>query len=67
MYNQAIALRDAIVRALKNDEKINGITVTINDGYLIAATDVAMLDISGNCQAFRIAVIPHKLDYRVFT
>ena len=67
MYNQAIELRDTIVHALKKDERIGNITAVTNDGFLIATIDVAMPSVNGNCQSFRVVVIPHKLDYSVFT
>ncbi|MCL2555437.1 MAG: hypothetical protein FWE03_00260 [Firmicutes bacterium] len=67
MQNPSIKLRDAIIKALKEDKEFADITAVETNGFLVALADIAMPDKKGEAQAFRIAIVPYKPDYSKFT
>ncbi|MCL2860870.1 MAG: hypothetical protein FWE22_00440 [Firmicutes bacterium] len=67
MENQFIILRDTIINYLKQDSKYSNVLAVEKDGLLFAGADVALLDNKNDLQIYRIVIIPHKLDYSIFT
>lgn len=59
--NNAIFIRDRIVRLLKSEKDFNGsVTAEIN-GCFSAALDLALPDDNGNFEVYKIAVVPHDV------
>ena len=53
-------LRDTIIRDLKQD--YDNLTVAEINGTFFAAADIAIPRKQGDCQSFRIVVIPNRID-----
>jgi len=51
---------------LKQFKEFDNMTVIETNGILIAAADIALPVKNGDIQTFRIAIVPHNLDYKIF-
>ena len=54
-------IRDRVVRLLKNEKDFNGLVSAEINGCFSAAADIALPGKDGDCDVFRIAVVPHDM------
>ena len=57
--NNAVLIRDKVVRLLKSEKGFNSLVSVEINGCLSAAADIALPGKDGDCDVFRIAVVPH--------
>jgi len=63
--NDAAFIRDRIVRLLKSEKDFRGMVSAETDAYISAAADVVVPCDDGDCDIYRITIVPHDIRKRI--